>query len=353
MVIFRSNDLQGMRTSMTARRRALTLVEVLLALVISLAVLSSATVAYIQISRAHEDARSYARAHNRARAAVEEISRTVAEVRIEAGLAQQQFVLTTLALPYGDRIDHDGDGVADEEVLDGRDTDGDWVAADHDVHEQFPGSPFIERIGFQGVPDHGDLQVDEDVVFSEDTLAFRIPAIIPLGQPARLVRYRIRDYNARSNVLVREEVENPPPGADLDAIFDAAEASNNLIVVPIAFEVVSLDVLAWDPNLDQDDPRAAPYDRPYWVEEWDASVIPGSNRIPYGAPFFVPPFDFPAAMLIRVTVNAEPRPLSELEDLATRELPLRTAVVQTVVDLPATTQTPFYNLYVRPFVSGP
>lgn len=342
-------DLSDLRSA-AVRRRALSLVEVLLAVTISLAVLSSAFLAYIQISRVSDDARAYSRAHNRARAAIEEIGRTAAEVLADAGLTEQQFTITTSALLYGDRIDFDGDGVDDEEVLDGYDNDGDWIVADHDVHQQFPGSGFIERPGLVGVADQGDLRVDADVVFSQDVLTFRLPASIPLGTPAKLVRYRIRDYNGRTNVLVREDIENPSAGTDLDAIYTAAEAGGTVTVVPVAFEVVSFDVLAWDPNEDLDNPRPAPYNQPYWVEEWDASVIPGSNRLPYGALPFVPPFEFPAAIFVRVTVNAETRPLSELGDLSTRTEPLRTAMVQTVVDLPVTTRTAFYDLFVRPFV---
>jgi hypothetical protein len=327
-----------------------TLVEVLLAVAISVAVLSSAYLAYLQISRATEDSRAYSRAHNRGRAAVEEIGRTVAELRIDAGLAQQQFVLSTQALTYGDRIDQDLDGAPDEEVLNGRDDDGDWAFALHDLHQEFPGIGFVERPGLRNVPDHGDLRVDQDVLFSQDVLTFRIPASIPLAIPARMVRYRIIDYNGRSNVLVRETIENPPAGTDLDLIYTNAAASGSVTTTPVAFDVVSLDVIAWDPNENFDAPRPPPYDRPYWVEDWDASVIPGSNRIPYGALPFIPPFDFPAALLIRVTVNAETRPLSEVGDLATRTEPLRTAKIQTVVDLPVTTQTAFYDLFVRPFV---
>jgi hypothetical protein len=331
-------------------RRAVTLVEILLAVTISIAVLSSAYIAYLQISRATEDSKAYSRAHNRGRAAVEEIGRTVAELRLDAGLAQQQFVLTTVPLAYGDRVDQDRDGTLDEEILNGRDDDGDWTGAIHDLHQIFPGISFVERPGLRGFPDHGDLRVDQDVVFCQDILTFRLPASIPLALPSRLVRYRVIDYNGRSNVLVRETIENPPDSTDLDAIYIAAEAGGPVTTTPVAFEVVSLDVIAWDPNENFDDPRPFPYNRPYWVEDWDASVIPGSNRIPYGALPFIPPFDFPAALLIRVTVNAETRPLSELQDLATRQEPLRTAKIQTVVDLPVTTQTAFYDLFVRPFV---
>ncbi|MCB2154790.1 hypothetical protein KQI84_07870 [bacterium] len=319
------------RASTHSTRRALSLVELLVALVIALVFMGSVVTAFVQISRATDDAEAQIRAHTRARIAVDTIVRDLRKVRKDATLGTQYFQLTSNTLTYGDNVDNDDDGSTDEETLDGFDDDLSWNAADDDHHAVI--GTTTEREAFVGVPDVGDFNVDEDVVFSNDMLSIRVPADPGMGSPAQIITYEIGNFDGMDHVLLREVVTNP------------GQLTEETTVAPLIFDVVSLDFLAWNPNDDVVSPTAAPH--PYWQENWDAANYFFPAQRPIGAPFGVPPFVFPAAVRVQVTVSAERIPLEDIGGWPLGSRELLTESLATVVDLEVVIKDVRYELFVR------
>lgn len=308
-------------------RRGITLTEILVALAISLIFMGSVVTAYVQIVRAANVAESRVQAHTRARAALDIMARDVEMVRSDPSIAPQEFRLVNNTLPYGDRIDHNGTGNPDDGEFNGFDDVGIWTPAD-DNHAQI--GTRRERPDFVGLPDHGDFNIDNDVRFSRDELTIRIPAD-PLGStPARRITYRIGTFEGLDYVLLREE-ENLQSGETL--------------IDPLAFDVVSLDILAWNPNDDVVAPGGLM--RPYWASEWDAAdKTPPLN--PIGAPpGTTPPFVFPAALMLSVVVNAEDMPLEEISGWPFGGRSLKTERLTTVVNIQEVVTSTIYQIYVR------
>ena len=117
-------------------------------------------------------------------------------------------------------------------------------------------------------------------------------------------------------------------------------------VEPLIFGVVSLDFLACNVNDDVNSPASSPH--PYWQDEFDAADYFFPDQRPIGAPFGVPPFVFPAAMLVRVTVSAESTPLDEIGGWPLGTDPLETVTLATVVDVEQVIKDIRYELFVRP-----
>lgn len=318
-----------------ARRRALTLTELLVAMAITLVFTGSVVTAFIQISRAADETEAQIQAHTRARAALDSLARDVQRLDIPPPDGSvQTFRITSSPFFRGNRIDDDGDGRIDEETVNGLDEDGDWA----DNHAVI-GFKYQEREAFLGVPDLGDLRVDEDSVFHRDRLEFLVPGN---GTTAdQLITYRIGTFEGSDFVLMRDVV-NDPGGL--------AETTTS---EPIIFDIVSMDILAWNANNDATSP--APTTQAYWQPEFDAddyawpanfpiciSCVPGTNcqgNVP---------FEYPAAVYLQITVNAERLPLAELPDWPAANRPLRTLSLSTVVTIPAVTRDPAYILCVRP-----
>lgn len=258
--------------------RAVSLIELMVAVAISLAFLGGVAMAFIQISKAADRAESQQDAIARARAAIERISIDVKQARINPNFPVQFFIGESVALTYGNGKDDDGDGAIDEEVIDGLDNDGDWTPAD-DRHAVVNGT--AERQNWMGTPDLGDGSVDEDFRFNQDTLEFRIypDPRIPTSRD-EIVRYEIGTFDGEDNVLMRTLVRNP------------GDLTEETFSEPLAFQVLSLDFLYWNPNVEVDGV-------PYWVTTWDATTtLTGPDpRMPY-----------PIAVYISVTVYADTRP---------------------------------------------
>lgn len=326
------------------RRRAFTLVEVLVALAIGLIFLLSLMAAYIQISRAHAAALARAQATNRARAALDEIARNVKQVRLDIALPDQQFLLANTDLATGDGRDQDRDGATDEELADALDDDADWVLAG-DRHTVL--GAFTERPAYVGVADLGDDGVDEDVRFADDVLTFRIPATIPFGADGRLVRYRVGTFNGQDRVLLREVIVNPPAG-DVDLIY-ASALPGTIETTPVIFDVLSFNVLAFDSNQGLDTPPT-----PYWETTWNAQTIQTPDQEPFGVPvgfpFPIAPFEFPSSVRVEITTSAEIVPLAELGNLAALNRPLDTVTLNTTVTIEAVTNSIFYFFFTRPVI---
>ncbi|MBI5155610.1 hypothetical protein HZA57_10275, partial [Candidatus Poribacteria bacterium] len=77
--------------------KALSLTELLVAMAISLVFTGSVVTAFIQVSRAADEAEAQIQAHTRARTAVDAISRDIRRIRTDAALLDQEFALTSTA----------------------------------------------------------------------------------------------------------------------------------------------------------------------------------------------------------------------------------------------------------------
>lgn len=305
--------------------RGMTMVEILVAVTVTLILVGSVSAAFIQVIRASDEAQSQVRAHNSARSAVDAVAQDLRQLQLDPDLAYQTLVLSDAPVAYGDRIDNDLDGSADEELFDGLDDDGDWTALD-DRHLEVAGRR--EREAYVGRPDFGDARVDEDCHFSADEITFIIP-----GTPRKRVSYRIGTFDGVGNVLLKVVTLNPP-----------ATPPYTETIEPVVFDVVSFDVMAWNPNNDVAGPLPG---EPYWQGTWDASTLtPGTVR-PLNSPNGTPAFKLPAAFLISITTNAERKPLSEMPDWRISSKPLKTATVSTVVTVESIAQDARYFVYLR------
>ncbi len=297
--------------------KGLSLSELLVAIAISSIFMVSIVTAYVQITQSANVAEARIRAHTRARAGLEAITRDVRRVATDLTLSPnpQDFVLTTNTLTYGDHIDSDGDGPFDEETLDGLDNDSDWSVTD-DNHIVLGGLAIPDdREGYVGVADLGDDRVDEDLLFSHDTLRIRIPASVP--DPAFVITYRIDTFDGQDHVLVREVIEDP-------------DGTPTTTIEPVVFDVVSLDILAWNANDDAPSPLGVGV-RPYWQDAWNATNYNTAPPSPIGTSNA--PYPFPAALFIQITTNAEGVPLSEIGDWPIGNRELKTTKLSTIVTI--------------------
>ncbi len=315
----------------------MSLVELLVALTITLIFVGSVATAFIQIIRAADEAEATVRAYTAARSAVDAIARDLRFLQLDTDPDFHQLTLINRNLTYGDGIDNDNDGAIDEEFFNGLDDDGDWTMQD-DRHAQIGFS--TERWDFLGVDDYGDAGVDEDARFSADEITFIMPeGILFPGNPRHRVNYRMGNFDGEENVLLRAVSVNPT----VDGTGDSE------VVEPIVFEVVSLDILAWNAN--SNTPRSVRgIPRAYWVDSWDAEQInfPFVQvlRSPEGDPD-APPFKLPAAFLVSVVVNAERQPLGEIPGWPFGNEQLKTVRMSTVVTVESVITDRRYREYVR------
>lgn len=294
--------------------RGWTLIELLMAVAVASAFLLGVFAAFVQILRTSDRSERRIEAYENARAAVETIALYVKAARIEPSLLYQYFqglnlpILTGLR---GDRVDNDGDGRIDEEQPNGRDDDGDFVVARDDRHVRI--GTIVERGLFVGQPDLGDDRVDEDVIFHHDQLSLAIfPDPSVLGSRNELTSFSIGTWEGENYVLLQQTLRDIGSGTAWPQ------------VGPLAYNVLSLNFLYWDPNRSP----------PYWVEAWDAmTTAPQPDRI-----------ELPAAVHISVTVYAGRVPLDQLGP----NEPIETVTASTVVAVEAVIHDPRYELLVRP-----
>lgn len=312
-----------------AAARALTLVELLVAMAVAGVFFLSVLMAFSQILRAGEQAEAQVAANNQARAALLYLARDIEQTRRDTSTPMQFFLLENRTLSYGDGRDNDGDGVMDEEVMDGRDSDGDWTL-NHDRHARI--GSYRERPEFLGVPDLGDLKVDEDCKFGNDRLTLRIPPD-PLGGDTRdeKVVYELGSYEGQDHVLLRTVITAP----------DSPNPAS--VTEPLAFNVLAFDVLVWNCNADAEDATGRP--RPYWTSEWDARtrIFPFSK--PFNAPDGVPPFEFPSSVRVQITVYSGRLELPMLS--WTPGEPIETLTLTTTINLEAILKDLRYERFIR------
>ncbi len=264
----------------TAARRAVTLVEILVAIAVTGVFLAGVLEAFVYIVRSSEQAEVQLEAMTNARTAIDRMAAEIKTARIDPRVPIQFFHGTPQDLAYGDGMDNDNDDFVDEEIRNGRDDDGDWNASTSDRHV-FLGAGWYERGDLLSIPDVGDAGVDEDCRFGRDILEFRtFPDPDNPGFREQSIRYEIASWDGQDNVLVRRVIYNP---SDPSTTYVESD--------PLAFNCLSLKFLYWDPNRIPNG----------WVPAWDS----------YWAPFYPDPqIEIPAAVYIELTVYAGTEPFN-------------------------------------------
>jgi hypothetical protein len=280
----------------------------LISMAIALTFLSALYTSFIQLMRASDAMRARVEAMRHGRAAI--LTLTDEFRAISRSGADYLLVGVSEKLTHGDGRDNDEDGSVDEEAVTGRDDDGDYNSLTDDNHA-FISTPVLgldlfERFNFLLVDDLGDFKVDEDVVFGNDTLQFQLfPPAIDASLTSATISYGLGSLDGRSHVLLRTA-----------KVEDGGGTTTTL--APLAFGVLGLDFLYWDPNRDHS--AVDPHDRPYWVMDWD-SRDSGS--------FDPPGLPLPASIYVRLTLYADRRPLASYQ----AGEPVDTLILQTVVNL--------------------
>ncbi|GEM_PF-500681 len=325
-------------------RRGLTLTEILVALAVASVFFLSALVGFTQILRASEEAEAEVGAANQARAVLRLATQDLAAVRRDTSTPQQYFLLENRTFAYGDGKDNDRDGLVDEDPqVDGRDGGDDaanrWSAARDDRHALING--IYERARFVGYPDLGDANIDEDCHFGNDRLTLRIPPD-PLNLDTRdeLITYEIGSYTLQGHtmdhVLLRTLVTHP------------GQTDSTTTREPVAFNVLSFDVLAWNPNNDSTAPDTSGGETralPYWTTSWDARERIFPYSWPWNAPAGTPPLEFPASIYVSITVYSG---RLDFDTLGWNPGdPVETLTLSTTVDLEPVLRDLRYERYLR------
>lgn len=315
--------------------RGLSLTEVLVAMAITLVFMGSVTTAYIQIERSANDSQNRVQAHATARNALDAISRDLLRLDRDSSLAANQFFsLVNGTFAYGDGVDQDADGLIDEEICNGFDEDADWTLTTDDQHAAI--GPYVERRDYVGLPDLGDLRVDEDCVFGQDILTFRVPGDLFTLQPAELVTYELGSFDGEDNVLLRTTTVDPDGATPV------------VTIEPLVFDVLSFDVLAMNANDDVVNP--GPVQRPYWQDDYDANNYALFSNQPIGAPGLLPPYEFPSSLFIRIVVNGTGFPLDNVPGWTPGVGALKTYELSTVMAIDPVINDPTYDVIIRPFL---
>jgi type II secretory pathway pseudopilin PulG len=300
-------EVEGRPAFSRRTRSAFTIVEILVAMAIALTFLSALYSSMMQLLRASDEARARVEAMRNGRSALltltdefKAISRSGADFLV-LGINNDSS--------FGDGIDNDDDGTVDEETIDGRDEDSDYLAVNDDRHAPISTVgvfDFFERQDFVLEDDLGDVNVDEDVVFGNDTLDFQLfPPAIDAALTSATISYALGSVDGQSNVLLRTA-----------KIEDGGGSTTS--VSPLAFGVLGLDFLYWDPN--KTPGALLRDDRPYWVTDWDSNDA-GS--------FDPPQLELPASIYVRLTLYADRRPITSYQPGAA----VNTLRVDTVVNL--------------------
>ena len=299
-----------------ARSLGLTIVELMIAVLISLILLSGVVTAFTLMYTHSEQARRKMEAISNGQAALQAISMDVSAARLDPLQLESSLVGVNIAQLGGDRTDNDGDGLFDEETPNGLDDDSDYLLLSGDRHALI--GTESERAQLLGVPDRGDVGVDEDCVFHQDTLTLIKDSMLTPGQLDR-VGYYLGSHDGMNNVLMRQ--------IDYDI-----RTSAPLFLDPLGFDILSINFLYWDANrLNPRDPtQTGPQWPPYWVEEWDTLTIISKP----------PSIPLPIAVQVEVVVYAGSKPY---EMLGPNER-IETVKLSTVVVIEQAIHDPRYEI---------
>ena len=258
-----------------------TLMELLVSIAITGIFLAGVLEGFVYILRTSEDAEAHLEAVTNARAALEAMSMEIKAARIDPRRPLQFFRGQSQDAAYGDGVDNDLDGRIDEEIHNASDDDGDYSSPKDDRHIGFGGGLY-ERKNLLELPDLGDRHIDEDCRFASDNLEFiTFPDPNNPGYREKTIQYSISIFDGQPNVLVRHVIYNPH---DPDSRYEEED--------PIAFNVLSLSFLYWDPN-------RTPMN---WITSWDSLYAPM---------FPDPQIELPVAVHISITVYSGTEPFNE------------------------------------------
>lgn len=298
---FRRKRALGVASPRSGRAAGYTLLEILVAVTVTMVFIGGVYTTFFQISKGHHEAEVRMEAMRNGRAALATMTDEIKGATSKG--ATGQFRGTFAVLPYGDAIDNDGDGAVDEEIVNGvLDTTASTTGTQSVDRHASLGGTLLERPNGVDKADLGDTEVDIDAKFGRDSLVFEILPKVPTPfVTSKRVTYAITEYEGQANVLVRQT-----------EIFQVGNTTPAITREPLAFGVAALDLLYWNPN-------AQPADQG-WVTRWDASQADT---------FAAPQLTLPATVYIRLTLFADVRPPEAL--LAGQ--PVRVITVETIVNI--------------------
>lgn len=218
-------------------RRGLTLTELLVAITVATLIISGTALMFVQLLRSNDQAQARIDAVANARSAIESLSVELKRAQTTSTIAMfTGDTQSTASIFSGDYVDQDGDGVLDEEPLNGLDDDNDWQLAD-DRHARLTtyGVTYVERPRFYQQADLGDAHVDIDLALTSSTVTFTTFDVA--GEPVdRKVRYYVgQDPDGEPNTLMKEV-----------SGIDPATSAPVSYIAPVAYNVLSFGLLFWD-----------------------------------------------------------------------------------------------------------
>lgn len=296
------------------RRRGFSLLELLIAVAITLTFMSGVYMTYIQVLRTHDETERRLEAMRNGRAALTTLSSEIKALNRAANPGFDDILLIARrdALDHGDHIDNDRDGKFDEEIVNGLDDDAtSGTVLANDRHALI--GAVYERPLWVGKADLGDANVDEDIRFGHSFMTFRIfPSAPTPALVSKTITYAIANYDGQDNVLVRQTIIERSTGEPL------------VTVAPLAFGVLGFDVLYWNPN-------EAPANQ-YWVDRWDSSAAdPADPAATESAPL-QPPLGLPATIYVRLTMMADRHGIEALA----AQTAVQTLNLETMIDIEQT-----------------
>lgn len=289
------------------RRAGFTIMEILVSMAIALTFLSALYTSFIQLLRASDSTRARVEAMRNGRAALLTLSDEFKAISRSGG--DYLLIGENADQTFGDGKDDDADNSVDEETLDGFDEDADYNPLTDDRHALLATillTSYYERQSYVLVDDLGDVHVDEDVVFGDDALSFQLfPPAIDASLTSATISYGLGTLDGQDHVLLRTAKVEDPGGT-------------TTTISPLAFGVVGLDFLYWDPNRVPGAPLRSL--RPDWVTDWDSRDV---------LTFLPPQLPLPASIYARLTLYADRRPLASHQPGE----PVDTLKVETIINL--------------------
>ncbi|MCE5229203.1 prepilin-type N-terminal cleavage/methylation domain-containing protein [bacterium] len=296
------------------RRHGFSLVELLIAMTIALVFLSGIFMTYFQIMRTRDEAERRLDAMRNGRAAITTLSMELKALNRDynPGIDDILLVARRDILDHGDRIDNDGDGTIDEEIVDGLDDDlTSGTVLTNDRHALL--GTVRERPMYVGRTDLDDAGVDEDIKFGQSLMTFRIfPTTPSPSLISKTITYAIANYDGQANVLVRQ------------TIIERAVGEPDVTVAPLAFGVLGFDVLYWNPN-------EAPANQ-YWVDRWDSSAADPAHPASSTPAALFPPLGLPAGIYVRLTLMAD----RHGDRAVANNQPVQTISMETIINIEQT-----------------
>ncbi|MGI8906556.1 MAG: PilW family protein [Candidatus Sumerlaeaceae bacterium] len=239
-----------------SRRKGMTLLEVMVAVTVTVLIIGGATVAFIQLLRSNDRAQARVEATANARTAIDALTVELKRAQTTGTLTARFVGNTESSGSLTDAIDQDNDGKIDEELLNGFDDDGDWQLAD-DRHAiiDTSGTRYVERPVYYQHPDLDDWHIDVDIKQSSASVEFSTFATPGETDPRSVRFYLGLDPDGEPNTLMKQVTS-----------FDPATSAMVTVAGPVAHNVYSFGLLFWD-EASAHDPNSNP-----WRTSWDDTM---------------------------------------------------------------------------------